>query len=487
MGKEGPQSGSGLRALVVVALCAVLSATCSPREKIWRHEGPVVLITLDGLRADVVGALGGPRGLTPNLDRLWAEADWAGTAVASSSWTVPSMASLMTGLSPWQHQALYGARAQLSKDRLTLAEALRQVGFTTSAFRSNYWTRPEFGYAKGFSTYSPLRQGYRAKRQLEGLGGGATFVWLELAEPSPPYIRTAEAEKALRRATIPGGVPEVLPEQLGLAELEPYFDPARVLPDDLRREFWSLYLMSVATGDRWLGTYLSALRESGQWAHTLLVVTSTHGTAFGEYGRVGAGGGLGRHLIEVPLIIKMPAEAPRRLRLAAGSRPALRRVWATIVEAAGGRPVPAAAPSLFRDVEDGALSELYFDNGSNHFSWVRGDRQVSRSIRFAPPEPEFFAARMVLEGLLPPAALDEPAANVLERLDRAFRHRHPFYGEGGTPEVQLLTWTAVGSIPDDDAAESAVLSRELEKAWLAGAVDVTPAAGAPPGPDASRR
>ena len=62
------------------------------------HRGPIVLITLDALRADAVGAFGGPPRLTPTLDALAREATWAGTAIAPSSWTVPSMAALFTGL-----------------------------------------------------------------------------------------------------------------------------------------------------------------------------------------------------------------------------------------------------------------------------------------------------------------------------------------------------------------------------------------------------
>ena len=88
---------AGLAALCVLAAFSSSCGVSTP------HLGPVVLITVDALRADLVGALGGPRGLTPNLDRLAAEADWAERAVAASSWTVPSMASLFTGLQPWRH------------------------------------------------------------------------------------------------------------------------------------------------------------------------------------------------------------------------------------------------------------------------------------------------------------------------------------------------------------------------------------------------
>ena len=88
-----------LRGLLIAALLALPG--CRGERVV--HQGPIVLVTIDTLRADVVGGLGGVKGLTPNLDALIEEATWAGRAVAASSWTVPSMASIFTGLQPWRH------------------------------------------------------------------------------------------------------------------------------------------------------------------------------------------------------------------------------------------------------------------------------------------------------------------------------------------------------------------------------------------------
>ena len=81
-----------------VCLRAAAAEASPPR----LHRGPIVLITIDALRADTVGALGGPPKVMPRSHGLAREATWAGRAVSPSSWTVPSMAALFTGFQPWR-------------------------------------------------------------------------------------------------------------------------------------------------------------------------------------------------------------------------------------------------------------------------------------------------------------------------------------------------------------------------------------------------
>ena len=81
----------------LLGLSLLISCLASCRGSAPPQEGPIILITFDSLRADVVGGLGGERGLTPNLDALMRQADWAGRAIAPSSWGVPSMTTGTTG------------------------------------------------------------------------------------------------------------------------------------------------------------------------------------------------------------------------------------------------------------------------------------------------------------------------------------------------------------------------------------------------------
>ncbi|HYG61050.1 MAG TPA: sulfatase-like hydrolase/transferase, partial [Thermoanaerobaculia bacterium] len=360
--------------------------------------GPIVLITFSSLRADVVGGLGGLPGLTPNLDALIRQADWSGRAIATTSRSEPALASLWTGLRPWQHQVLHGG-ATLSPDLLTLAEALAAAGYSTAGFPGGPWYSQAEGFAQGFETFDPADRGRGAGARLRGFGAGEArgrqFVWVHIPEPQAPYV--------LRRRLLPrverlGGLPRELPMRIRPLQLEPYFDPGVPLPEGKRRRFWAMYLLNVAWADEKLGRLIEALRGSGQWDRTLLAVAAVHGEEFGERGQIGHGGNLGRRLLEVPLVVKLPKEdGGRRIAVPKGERVAAARLWATLVEAAGGPAghptVPAAAPSLFRPAPWPALSELYLTNGANVFSLVEGDWQLLWESRFAPAEPGYYRAR----------------------------------------------------------------------------------------------
>ena len=424
------------------------------------HQGPIVLITIDALRADVIGAR-----LTPNLRGLASASDWAGSAVSPSSWTVPSMASLFTGLQPWSVQSWSSDRAVLREDLITLPEALKARGYRTAGFRTNHWLERTYGYAQGFDDFRYLAQGKRAENHLEALGPGREFVWVHILQPHAPYVRRAHFEDRLADA------PPGLPQKVRPADLEPYYDPAVPLPPDQERVFRAMYALNAAYADELLGRMIAALRRSGRWESTLLVVTSDHGEEFGEMHQIAHGGNLGRQLLEVPLMIKLPSGFERKLALQPGRRPATARVRATLLEAAGWEPEEGTAPSLFREVEEeqaGVLSELYSGNGVNRFSWVEGDRQLLWESRFSRPEPEYYRARA--EGIV--GRLDRPLAEpskvIFGRLEQAFARTLPLTGlEKDEPKLTLWRWTERGGEQLDDPAETERMARRLRSAWIA--------------------
>jgi hypothetical protein len=149
---------------------------CSRAPKVPVHRGPIVLITIDALRADTVGAFGGPPKVMPALSGLAKEATWAGRAISPSSWTVPSMASIFTGFQPWRARSWASDRSVLEDRFVTLPESLKAAGYRTAAFRSNHWLESEFGYSQGFDDFRYLREGKRAERYLSELKGGKDFV-----------------------------------------------------------------------------------------------------------------------------------------------------------------------------------------------------------------------------------------------------------------------------------------------------------------------
>jgi arylsulfatase A-like enzyme len=448
------------RPFAVVALCA-LAAGCRREPPVPVHRGPIVLITIDALRADTVGALGGPPKVMPALSALAKDATWAGRAVSPSSWTVPSMAAIFTGFQPWRAQSWSNDRAVLDERFVTLPESLKKAGYRTAAFRSNHWLQAEYGYSQGFDVFRYLREGKRAERHLAQLQGGPEFVWIHILPPHAPYVRRDPLLERLDE------VPPDLPKQVRPLDLEPYYDPAVDLPPAKERVFRAMYRLNAAYADIMLANMLDALKRSGQWDKTLLVVTSDHGEEFGESGQIAHGGNLGHVLVEVPLVVKLPAGFRRKLAIGPG-RVANVRVGPTLIEAAGGTPEPGAAPSLFQPFDKGLLSELYLGNGVNRFSLVNGDLQLLWESRFAPPEPEYYRARYEGIGGSPKPPLSEPAKAVFGRLEREFAATLPLTGRRGEPpQLTLVRWTPNGTERVNDPGAVQRMARQLKNAWLA--------------------
>lgn len=459
--------GTWNRPLIAAALALCLLAPgCRGEPRVPAHRGPIVLITIDALRADTVEALGGSPKVMPVLSGLAREAAWSGRAIASSSWTVPSMASIFTGFQPWRAGNWGSGHAVLDDRLVTLPEALKKLGYRTAGFRSNHWLQAEFGYSQGFDTFRYLREGKRAERYLESLEGGQELVWIHILPPHAPYVRREALLGRLEE------IPPGLPKHVRPLDLEPYYDPALKLPPEQERVFRAMYKLNAATADLLLGRLIDSLKRSGQWEETLLVITSDHGEEFGESGQIAHGGNLGRVLVEVPLVIKLPAGFPRKLGLQAGSRPANVRIGATLIEAAGGTPEPGAAPSLFQPfdnlVEGGALSELYLGNGVNRFSLVNGDLQLLWESRFAPAEPDYYRARFAAIGGKPEPPLTQPAKAIFGRLEREFASVLPLTGRrGDPPQLSLWRWGPHGSERVNDSATLGRMARQLKNAWLA--------------------
>ncbi len=447
--------------LPAFALCA-FALGCRGPEPPPAHRGPIVLITIDALRADVVGAFGGPPKLMPELSALARRADWSGRAISPSSWTVPSMAAIFTGFQPWRARSWSGDRAVLDERFVTLPEALKAAGYRTAAFRSNHWLQANYGYAQGFDSFRYLREGRRAERYLAELQGGPDFVWIHILPPHAPYVRRDPLLDRLDE------IPPDLPRQVKPLDLEPYYDPAVDLPPEKERVFRAMYDLNAAWADHVLGQLLAALRKSDQWEKTFLVVTSDHGEEFGEHGQIAHGGNLGHVLVEVPLVIKLPAGFPRRLAIEPGRRTANVRVASTLIEAAGGKPQPGAAPSFFERFDKGALSELYLGNGVNRFSLVSGDLQLLWESRFAAAEPEYYRARYEGLGGHPVPPLTEPAKAIFGRLEKEFAAALPLTGKrDALPRVTLWRWTPQGVALVNDSGQVQRMARQLRNAWLA--------------------
>lgn len=406
--------------LPILGLGALLGWACGPRSATWPAapspiaEGPILLVTIESIRADSVGGLGGPAGDTPALDRLISEArasgGWAGRAVAPSSWSTPVLASLLTGLESWQHEVLHAGRNVLGPDAPTLPERLAERGWRARAFAQGRRFSPKAGLARGFEAISPTRSnGQRpAVQHLRQLPAGRELVWVHLSRPDSVFERSRH-----RPATA-----------------------------DQRRAEYREYVRGF---DRELDRLLAALRGSGRWDEALVAVVACVGQDLDEPGPRGVGGHLERAVIEVPLVVKLPAGAARKVAVPADGRVGVVRLYATLLEAAGVVAPPAVAPSLFFPSVPPVPSQLYVAGGANQFSLVEGDLQLLRRV---------------------PLAI---SAIATDELLRRFQETLPLTGRTDeAAETRRLRWLpGRGTEPWSDPAVEARLAAELDRTWLA--------------------
>lgn len=412
---------SPLLVLLIIFLLSGSLVACGGSASPSSVRPPIILLTCEGLPAASVGS-----GFTPALDAFSEEADWAGRGVASSGRARPAAASLVTGLNPWRHQVLRPGD-RLSPRLLTLAEALSSLGYHASGYIAGSLNGPR-GFQQGFDFFRTLHQGRGARSHLRSLQGGPELVWIHLQHPSPPWIR--------RDWLFPEGEPPPgLPRRITGADLAPYRRPGVEPPEAMRLRFQALYRNNVALADVLLGRFLEDLRGSGHWDEVLVVVTATHGQELGNTLEDPLAGGLSRRMLEVPLVIKLPRNTGLQVVAPQGARVGTTRLFATLVEAAGGTPAAGVAPSLFRQpAEDGVLSELYAERSENRLSWLHGEYQLLWRRRLE--EPNRFDTSLPLDG-----------------------------APDGADERLLLRWTETGVEPVSDPERSERLASELRRGW----------------------
>jgi arylsulfatase A-like enzyme len=245
----------------------------------------VLLIVVDTLRADHLGVFGHARPTSPNIDALARAGVLFETAISQSSYTSPSMVSLMTG------RYVAKERADVPAELTTLAESFQGAGWATAGFCSNNVLSPENGFARGFDRYETLDD-YGSDEPLErwfaSLGGKRSFTYVHIVEPHDPYVAKD------------GATPLLPPEQA--AEFRAKAD---LLPGD-RAEFYARVARELGLGDtaadveriraeiggydddvRYadarVGGFLRSFERSGLRAAGVVVLTADHGEGLWEH------------------------------------------------------------------------------------------------------------------------------------------------------------------------------------------------------------
>lgn len=320
----------------------------------------VLLITLDTTRADHLGCYGHERATSPHLDALAAQSIRFTRALSTSSWTLPAHASLFTGKFPASHGARFDPRGALvladaitapaelraqglSPAEVTLAERLRDAGYDTAAVVGGPWLLRPFGLAEGFAHYDDAGiTSYEGRRAdavtdaaLAWLGrerDAPFFLFLNYFDPHFPYD---PPEPWAQRFLLPGSPPR--------PSWRPHFEP--------------LYDAEILFMDAQIGRLLDALRESGRFDGTLIVVTADHGELFGEHEAWGHQRFLYEELLRIPLIVK-PAGPPQPGR-AEHAPVQILDVFALILAAAGVAPPAGVQAQRPPDVDHPLLAEVY--------------------------------------------------------------------------------------------------------------------------------
>ena len=265
-------------AAAVLALILGFSAWWSLRPV--KRPPSLLLVTIDTLRADRVGAYGSKAGLTPAIDDL-ARRGWLFEhAVSAVPLTLPSHASLLSGLEPLHHGVRNNGTYTFPTDKDTLATRLKSVGYSTGAFVAAAVLDRRYGLARGFDQYDD-----RIVRAVEGRS--------VLESERPCDVVVANATSWLKARTGPYFAWVHIYEPHA-----PYAPPGDLLAAHPGRP----YDAEVAAADRCVGSLLAAARQQSGDA-LVIAVASDHGEGLGEHGESTHGMFLYQSTLSVPMLI----------------------------------------------------------------------------------------------------------------------------------------------------------------------------------------
>ena len=388
---------------VLLTALAVYPFTIQPT--IETHAAPfsqehpvkrVILITIDTLRWDALTIYNPASPLTPNLAALAGDGVVFHRAYAPSPWTLPSMASIMSGLSTLVH-GVSKENPSFPHGAPMLADLLGDAGYVTAAFGGNTLLERQQALARGFQAYHfppgapPETLG---KAGLMAVIGRATLsgqqmtewitslaedwtranrdndflLWVHYLDPHTPYLPPREFIP--NRQLAPG------------LDMGYRWNMRGIRNGDVRlsqkQRAWAheLYRSEVRYVDDRIGRYIRTLKELGLYDESLIMITNDHGEEFWDHGSVDHGHTLYNELLRAPLIIKLPSSSPppARRRLDASvstvsllptilelcgisykpeqfSESSLAPLWSKQAEASEDRPVFAAKLVYYQEQE----------------------------------------------------------------------------------------------------------------------------------------
>ena len=462
---------------------------------------PVILITIDTLRADRLSSYGSDRVETPHIDRLADEGVRFANASSTVPFTLPAHSSIMTGLYPPSHGVRENVGYVLGAEQVTLAERFRDAGYRTGGFVSAFVLDGRWGIGRGFDTYvDDFDLDSMAGANLGSVQrpGPETIAhaleWLDEAVPSgdpdgeagpgrpdpAPLKRLAEqvggGDGGSRRPVPSGagaGGGEADDNAGGTAEPPPFFlwlhlfdphDPYEP-PEPFRSEYEGRpYDGEVAYTDSLIGDFRNALEQRGLFDESVVVLTADHGEGLGDHGESYHGFFVYDSTVHVPLIVRLPGGTEGgRVVTDAVSHVDIAPTLAELLDLAGtgavqGRSLLPSMQGLQEpDPGRGVYAESFY--ALDHYGWA-----PLRSLRTADykyietPDPELYAlledpdelTNVLLERRDVSRELRAEALELAAELDRAAPEANP---EPDLDEEALAQLRALGYLAGRGAAE----------------------------------
>jgi arylsulfatase A-like enzyme len=331
--------------VICAALFAVLIRAQDPvsswstRRDAEPSRPDVLIVLYDAVRADVFYEDDQVPDWAPNLQRLSRSGIVFQDAVAPAPWTLPTHASLFTGLTPLDHGAVDESK-HLADQFTTLAEAFQDRGYRTIGLVANPWLTPERGFDQGFDAYVeiwrlrevPLPLYFHITGRLEA------HHWMRTEDPR--FDKGARIASMLSRRFLRGTPPDQpLFVFVNLIDAHPPYDPPwpyseldPAPPPDINPYKISQDWVAIITGeaemderrmkvlrqlnegevaylDEYLGSLLDTLEETGRFNDAFIAVTADHGAALGEDRLLGSGFDLREEMLRIPLVIRYPGGA----------------------------------------------------------------------------------------------------------------------------------------------------------------------------------
>lgn len=294
-GTSRPRARHARRALFAALIAAVVWALVRLASPAVRREAglSVLLVSIDTLRADALGAYGRAGAGTPWIDRLAAAGVRFETARAHNVVTLPSHANLLSGRHPFEHGVRDNTGFRFPKDVPTLATLLKERGYRTAAFVSAFVLDSRFGLDHGFDVYD------------DRLGGAETRTEFVVPERRGERTVAAAAEWLAAEG-------DAAPRFLFVHLYEPHFPYEPPAPQRARFAA-EPYQGEVAAADAALAPLLGKVLEAGERGRWLVVLTSDHGEALGDHGEMTHGIFAYEATLRVPLILCAPRLLPPRV------------------------------------------------------------------------------------------------------------------------------------------------------------------------------